>query len=99
MTAFPSLYKYAMAHECPSCKAPAGTVCNAPNKAKRAARVQGLRAELGLDRVDEPDPITLLHKIRQAAGATHRRQDIGAAPWAGDRIPGERYDTLPREAS
>ena len=99
MTAsFPSLYEYAMAHECPSCCAPPGVVCNAPSKQKRLARVEGLRAELGLD-LAEPDLIGQLHKTRQQAGATHKRRDIGNAPWPEDREPGKRYDTLPKEAA
>jgi hypothetical protein len=87
-----------MAYECPSCAAPPGALCNAPNKRRKVARVEGLRTELGLDIVT-PDPICLLHKTRQQAGANHKRRDIGNAPWPEDRIPGQRYDTLPREAA
>ncbi|MEU3435454.1 hypothetical protein [Streptomyces sp. NPDC006863] len=96
---FPPLYEYAMAQECPSCAAAPGVVCNAPNKRKWTARVEALRAELGLDRVTDVEPLTLLHKTRQQAGASHKRRDIGNAPWPEDREPGKRYDTLPREAS
>lgn len=100
MTApFPSLYEYALAQECPSCAAPPGVVCNAPNKRKRAARVEALRVELGLDRVAKVEPITLLHKTRQQAGARHKRRDISTAPWPEDREPGKRYDTLPKRES
>ncbi|MGW8684332.1 hypothetical protein ACWGNN_25325 [Streptomyces sp. NPDC055817] len=83
---FPSLYEYAMARECPSCTAPSGVVCNAPNKSRQLARVDGIRAELGLDQV-EHDPIARLHKTRQQAGARHRRCDIR-----------KRHNTLPTEA-
>ncbi|MFJ7019669.1 hypothetical protein ACIQUW_15075 [Streptomyces sp. NPDC101117] len=69
-----------------------------PNKRKAYDRVLGLRAELGLD-IADPDPIALLHKTRQQAGAAHKRRDIGNAPWPEDREPGKRYDTLPKETA
>lgn len=80
-TPWPSLYEYAMAHPCPTCRAAAGRECNAPLKQAEQLRVEG-------------DLLWRLHSTRQARGAHHRRQDIGAAPWAGDRVPGHRYDTL-----
>lgn len=97
-TPWPSLYEYAMAHKCPSCQAAPGVVCNAPNKAARLARVDGIRTELALSPV-EHDPIARLHKTRQQAGARHYRRDVGNAPWADQREPGKRYDTLGGEAA
>jgi hypothetical protein len=93
VTAFPSLYRYALAQTCPTCKATPGATCDAPRKSAKARRIEGLRSELGLS-LTAPEPITLLHKTRQQAGARHYRRDIGNAPWADEREAGKRYDTL-----
>ena len=39
------------------------------------------------------------HAARQDAGYRHYRRDVGKAPWPEDRVPGQRYDTLPREVT
>lgn len=92
MTTFPSLYRYALAHECPTCKAPPGIVCNAPRKRATQAARNGLRAELGLSPVGEPGD--LLHARRHDIGTRHYRRDVGNAPWRDEREPGKRYDSL-----
>jgi hypothetical protein len=38
---------------------------------------------------------TRLHMRRQDAGVRHHRRDVAAAPWADERRPGRRYDSLP----
>jgi hypothetical protein len=95
--AFPPLHEYATAYACPACQAPAGILCNAPNKWKRAQRALALAAQLDIPH--HVDPIRLLHKARQEAGARHKRRDLVNAPWPEDREPGKRYDTLPKEPS
>ncbi|MEJ8645288.1 hypothetical protein WKI68_36950 [Streptomyces sp. MS1.HAVA.3] len=80
-TPWPSLYEYALAHGCATCKAKPGVLCVAPRKAAAAVPT---------------DPITRLHAARQRAGVRHKELDVGRAPWAGERTPGKRYDTLPR---
>lgn len=80
-TPWPSSYQYAMANSCPTCKAAPGVECDAPRK----------RAEQ--ERTGD-DPICRLHATRQGRGRSHRAQDVAAAPWVEDRIPGQRYDSL-----
>lgn len=82
-TPWPSSYRYAMAHPCPTCKAEAGIECEAPYK-RAAVRREGLRG----------DPIGRLHSTRQARGRRRRERDIARAPMAEDRVPGQRYDSL-----
>lgn len=80
-TPWPTSYQYAMAHACPTCKAKPGVECDAPIKQARQERTG-------------EDPIGRLHATRQAAGRSHRGQDVAAAPFVEDRIPGQRYDSL-----
>lgn len=80
-TPWPSSYQYAMANNCPTCKAEAGVECTAPRKQAKQERVGA-------------DPLWRLHKTRQRRGASHRAQDVARAPWVEDRIPGQRYDSL-----
>lgn len=92
VTPWPSLYEYALAHRCPTCRAPSGTPCTAPRKQAAAASRNGLRSELGLAPCDTRNEET--HAARHAAGRRHYRRDVSNAPWPEDRIPGRRYDTL-----
>ncbi|MFD3698505.1 hypothetical protein ACFWUZ_20540 [Streptomyces sp. NPDC058646] len=78
-TPFPSLYEYALAQGCATCKAKPGILCVAPRKAAAAVPT---------------DPITRLHSARQKAGMRHKELDVGRAPWPDQRQPGRRYDTL-----
>lgn len=94
---FPSLYRYAIAHPCPTCKAPAGTHCKAPRKQGAAAARNGVRAELGLAALDTRSEE--IHAARHDVGRRHYRRDVGNAPWADEREPGQRYDTLGGEAA
>lgn len=93
-TPWPPLHAYALAHACPTCKARPGEQCNAPNKNARLKRVDALLARAGESPV-EHDPIKRMHARRQDAGMRHKRRDVGNAPWAEDREPGRRYDSLP----
>jgi hypothetical protein len=70
-----------MANPCPSCKAKPGVECDAPRKQAEQERTGD-------------DPVCRLHATRQARGRSHRAQDVAAAPWVEDRIPGQRYDSL-----
>ncbi|MFD6914050.1 hypothetical protein [Streptomyces virginiae] len=79
---WPSLYEYAMAQGCATCKAEPGVLCVAPRKAATAVPT---------------DPITWLHSARQKAGMRHKELDIGRAPWLDERELGRRYDTLPQD--
>ncbi|MCX5607185.1 hypothetical protein OHB39_06255 [Streptomyces sp. NBC_00047] len=81
MSAFPSLYEYALAQGCATCKAKPGVLCVAPRKAAAAVPT---------------DPITRLHAARQRAGVRHKELDASRAPWADERKPGQRYATVPR---
>lgn len=38
---------------------------------------------------------TRFHAPRLDAGVRHYHRDVGAAPWANERRPGRRYDSLP----
>lgn len=89
----PPLHAYALAHRCTNCGAEPGQQCNAPNKSKRLARADRIRAELGMDPF-EHDPTERMHAARYDAGNRHRHRDIARAPWAEDREPGRRYDSL-----
>ncbi|MFD6939649.1 hypothetical protein ACFWAP_26310 [Streptomyces goshikiensis] len=91
-TPWPSLYEYALAHRCPTCRAPSGTPCTAPRKQAAAASRNGLRSELGLAPCDTRNEE--MHAARHDAGRRHYRRDVGNAPWPEDRIAGQRYDTI-----
>ncbi|AYL34828.1 hypothetical protein ACG2OD_32195 [Streptomyces sp. PDY-4] len=80
-TPWPSSYRYAMAHPCPTCKAPTGVECKAPYKRAQVRREGG-------------DPIGRLHATRQQRGRAHRERDLARAPLVEDRTPGQRYDSL-----
>lgn len=80
-TPWPSSYEYAMANPCPTCKAEPGVECDAPRKRAEQER-------------NGSDPLWRLHATRQARGRSHRAQDVAAAPFPEDRIPGQRYDSL-----
>ncbi|MFD3728786.1 hypothetical protein [Streptomyces sp. NPDC058671] len=91
---FASLYDYALAHPCPTCKAAAGTPCDAPRKQTALQRVDKTVRLLGREPKSH-DPLHLLHTRRQDAGARHLNRDIGNAP-EEDRVPGRSYSTLSR---
>lgn len=95
--AFPPIHVYALAHICPTCRALPGQPCDAPRKKAAADRVPRSRARLGVPPV-EADPLSLMHVTRSDAGYRHYQRDFGNAPWTEDRVPGRRYDTLPRTA-
>lgn len=90
---WPPLHAYALAHRCTTCKANPGEQCNAPRKNAQLAHIDAIRARFG-DAPMEHDPTALMHATRQDAGLRHYRRDIGRAPWAEDRDPGRRYDSL-----
>lgn len=80
-TIWPPIHAYALAHRCPICHAEPGQPCNAPSKNARADRFGG-------------DQVSRMHAARRDTGAAHYSRDIGNAPWAEDREPGPRCDTL-----
>ena len=92
-TWFPPLIDYTLAHRCPTCGAKPGEDCDAPRKAATHHRTDELRAEFGMPPA-ETDRLTLQHATRQDAGRRHYSRDVARAPWAEDRVPGHRYDTL-----
>lgn len=92
-TPWPPLHVYALAHRCPTCKAEPGVYCDAPRKNGRLARRDQLMAQVGLPPAAHR-PIERLHAARQHLGAAHHQRDIGNAPWADEREPGRRYDSL-----
>jgi hypothetical protein len=90
---WPPLHAYALAHRCPACKAEPGKPCNAPRKNAQLARIDSTRARFG-DAPTEHDPAWRMHAPRHDAGRRHYSRDVGRAPWAEDREPGRRYDSL-----
>lgn len=91
---FPPVHAYALAHRCPTCNAQPGSGCDAPRKRARDASLDRAREQAGQEPF-ERDPLNRMHAARQDAGIRHRQRDIGNAPWAEDRVPGQRYDTMP----
>lgn len=85
-TPWPPLHAYALAHHCTTCKAGPGEQCDAPRK---QAAVDGSAAS----GVNVPESWRM-HAARQGAGRRHYGRDVGSAPWAEDREPGRRYDSL-----
>jgi hypothetical protein len=85
-TPWPPLHAYALAHRCPACKARPGEQCNAPQKQAAVDRSTA-------DGVSVPESWRL-HTARQDAGRRHYGRDVARAPWAEDREPGRRYDSL-----
>lgn len=90
---FPTVYEYALARRCPTCRTEPGLPCNAPRKHANIAGRNRIRAQVGQPPL-EVDPLHLLHVARVDAGSRHQDRDIAAAPWPKDREPGRRYDTL-----
>ncbi|MFD5111659.1 DUF6009 family protein [Streptomyces sp. NPDC058391] len=90
---WPSLYEYALAHQCTTCGAEPGSDCNAPRKKARVARANQLMERFGQPPV-EHNSVRLLHATRSDAGSRHRTRDIGNAPDKEDRVPGRRYDSV-----
>lgn len=90
---WPPLHAYALAHRCSTCGAAAGAPCVVPRKQASVDRRNRALARLGRPPA-EPDAVELMHARRQDAGQRHYRRDVGRAPWAEDREPGRRYDSL-----
>lgn len=93
-TPWPPLHAYALAHRCTTCRAEPGEPCNAPGKQARLDAADRFHDELGVER-GEHDPAARLHAARLNAGSRHYSRDVGRAPWADERVPGRRYDSLP----
>ncbi|AJF70424.1 hypothetical protein [Streptomyces vietnamensis] len=89
---FAPLHDYVLAHPCPTCKAVAGTPCDAPRKQAALQRKDKTVRLLGHEPKSH-DPLHLLHTRRQDVGARHRDRDIGNAP-EEDRVAGRSYSTL-----
>ena len=92
-TVWPPLHAYALAHRCTSCGAEPGEPCNAPRKNASLNRIDAIRARFG-DAPMEHDPLQRMHAPRYDAGRRHYHRDVVAAPWAEDREPDRRYDSL-----
>lgn len=92
-TPWPPLHAYALAHRCTACKARPGEQCNAPRKNALLARVDTTLARFNRPPM-EHDPLQRMHARRYDAGRRHYIRDVGRAPWAEDREPGRRYDSL-----
>ncbi|MBB6038030.1 hypothetical protein [Phytomonospora endophytica] len=82
-TPWPSLYDYAMANRCPDCEAEPGIRCTVERAPQLADAAWS----------------TVTHPARQDAGSRHHLRDVAAAPAEEDRVPGRRYDSLPRVTS
>lgn len=67
--------------------------CKAPRKQATADRRNRVLERLGQP-VAQPDLIELLHARRQDVGRHHYHRDVARAPWADEREPGRRYDSL-----
>ena len=93
--AFPPPHVYALAHRCPTCGAQPGDPCDAPRKETAVDERADARAQAGRHQAAW-DPAQLIHARRQDAGRRHRGRDEANAPEPKDRVPGQRYDTLPR---
>jgi hypothetical protein len=83
-TPWPVIWEYAIRYRCPRCKAEPMQPCNAPRcnlTADRLGRKRESTARLHVPRIDQ--------------GYSRLHRDRGKAPLT--RIPGVRYDSLPRE--
>ncbi|MBT2459998.1 hypothetical protein [Streptomyces sp. ISL-86] len=92
---FPDFTEYAWHLPCPQCHAEPRQPCHAPYKQAHHDRVNRLLTNAG-HAPDTPPQYGFMHKRRSEAGSRHRSGDIGAAPWAEERVPGTRYDTIDR---
>lgn len=85
-TTWPPLSAYALAHRCTACGAEPGNQCNAPLK-------QATFDRFAASGVSVPETWRM-HAARQDSGRRHYHHDVARAPWADEREPGRRYDSL-----
>jgi hypothetical protein len=91
----PPLRAYALAVICPKCQAGPGADCNPGRRAEVERRNRRIRS---VDRTPPPlDRTQIQHRQRVNAAIRQKMGDIGRAPWPEERVPGERYDTIPAE--
>lgn len=94
-TPWPTIFEYAMAHRCPTCKATPGELCNAPSNQAKYARVFTPEYEAVFEHSRWEHAHWQLHKTRTRQGCNQHNRDISAAPWEEERTRGIRYDSLP----